>query len=146
MTRARHIAVIDLELRRAVKVGAAAANDWREMLAWARGDSPVGEYEWARWLDMAAGALVAWVNAWQASINAGRAPPPETLAKLEAHRDGLRALRSQLYLLSIANAREKVRALRERIIVMPAPTANMADCSTNFAAFMPPVAQQERLL
>ena len=120
MTRARHFPVIDLEYRRSVKAGAAIAADWREMMAWASGGSPKGEYEWARWLDMASGALVVWVNAWQASVMAGRAPPPETLGKLEAHRDGLRALRSQLYLLSICNAREQVRAIADAAIISAA--------------------------
>lgn len=119
MTRARHIAIIEFEYRRAVKAGLPAAADWREMLAWASGASPTGEYEWARWLDMAAGALVVWVNAWQASIDAGRSPDAATLAKLEAHRDGLRALRSQLYLLAMANAREHLRELPERVASVP---------------------------
>lgn len=132
MSRARHVPVIDLEYRRAVKAGAAIAADWREMMAWASGGSPTGAYEWARWLDMASAALAQWVNAWQASIDAGRAPPPETLAKLEAHRDGLRALRAQLYLLSIANAREqlqqlpKVAAAAPSIMQPPRPVAPAA--------------------
>ena len=115
MSIRRHIPTIELELRRAIKSGAAQAGDWREMLAWASGGSPEGGYEWALWLDMAAKALVSWVNAWQVSIDAGRQPAGDTAAKLAAHRDGLRALRSQLYLLGIANAREQVRALPQPI-------------------------------
>lgn len=119
MTRARHVPAIDLEHRRAVKAGAPAAADWRELMAWASGSAPLGGYEWARWLDMVSGALVVWVNAWQSSIDAGRAPPPETLAKLTAHRDGLRALRTQLYLLSIANAREQLPEIAAPVITPP---------------------------
>lgn len=123
MSAARHVPVIELELRRAIKAGAPTIADWREMLAWASGGSPKGEYEWARWLDMAAAALVVWVNAWQESINAGKQADGDILAKLASHRDGIRALRSQLYFLSICNAKEYLRELRaaEKPAAVPAP-------------------------
>ena len=136
MTRARHVPIIEFEYRRTVKAGSPAAADWREMMAWASGASPTGEYEWPRWLDMAAGALVVWVNAWQASIDAGRSPDAATLARLLAHRDGLRALRSQLYLLAMANAREQLR-----VVVSGPPVHAMGACSSDFKAFTPPAAQ-----
>jgi hypothetical protein len=91
---------------------------------------------------MVSGALVVWVNGWQASIDAGKQPSPETLAKLEAHRDGLRALRSQLYLLSICNARQQLRELPERYVVHGPPVTKMGEFSADFTGFSPPPAKR----